>query len=272
MKKIAIASTIGLALLSASITAASANQTLSDRVAFRFGPFFPSFDTTVKVGNQEQSYEDYLDDSATTGAVDVAWRISKHTRMDFSYWAVNRDDTKSLDTSVPIGPINVPAGTSIGATFDTSLLSAAFGWSFVSTDTTEFGANIGVTALSLKSELGATVPGVGEASFTAFDETYPLPLIGLYVNQALSPMWSLSAKVAGIGLSIGDDFDGTVVKAGGSVEFRPWQNVGFGLAYLYNDADATLKNAGDSGRDIAVKWNYAGPFAYLTLGFGEVNK
>ena len=54
-------------------------------------------------------------------------------------------------------------------------------------------------------------------------------------------------------------------------ECRPWQNFGFGLAYLYNDADATLNNVGND-KGVDVKWNYAGPFAYLTLGFGEVNK
>ena len=45
MKKIAIASMLGLAVVSSSITIASANQTLNDRVAIRFGPFFPSIDT-----------------------------------------------------------------------------------------------------------------------------------------------------------------------------------------------------------------------------------
>jgi opacity protein-like surface antigen len=269
MKKTAITSAIGLALLSASITA-SANQTLDDRVGIRFGPFFPSIDTTIKVGNEEQNFENFLDDSATTGAIDVAWRISKHFRADFNYWAVNRDDTTSLDQSMPIGPINVPAGTSIGASFDSSMLSAALGWSFVATDTTEFGARLGISFLSLKSELGASVPGVGNASFTAFDETYPLPIIGVYLTQALSDKWSFTADIGGVGLSIGDDFEGTIIKALGGVEFRPWQNVGFGLAYMYNDADATLNNVGnDKGLD--VKWNYAGPFAFMTLGFGSVN-
>ena len=95
MKKTALISTIGLALVSASITA-SANQTLDDRVGIRFGPFFPSIETSVTISNQTQEYEDFLDDSATTGAVDVAWRISKPFRADFNYWAVNRDDTTSL--------------------------------------------------------------------------------------------------------------------------------------------------------------------------------
>lgn len=271
MKKIAIASMLGLAVVSSSITVASANQTLNDRVGIRFGPFLPSIESSITVGKQTQAFEDFLDDSATTGAVAVAWRLTKHFRLNFDYWAVNRDSSESLDQNVPIGPITVPAGTSIGATFDSGMLGASLGWSFVATDTTELGVALGVTALSLKSELGATVPGLGSASFTAFDETYPLPLIGIYITQALSPMWSLKADLSGIGLSLGDDFDGSVIKAFGAVEFRPWKNFGFGLAYLYNDADATLKNVGDVDADIDIDWTYKGPFAYLTLGFGDVN-
>jgi hypothetical protein len=53
------------------------------------------------------------------------------------------------------------------------------------------------------------------------------------------------------------------------VEWRPWKNVGFGLAYTYNDADITVK--ADTG-DTDVNWTYQGPFAYLTLGFGTVAK
>jgi len=267
MKKNVIASAIGLTMVCASITTASANQTLNDQLAFRFGPFFPSIDTSVTVGNQEQNFEDFLDDSATTAAIKGVWRINKNFRLNFGYWAVNRDTSDSLDHSVPIGPINVPAGTSIGASFDSSLLSAALGWSFVATDTTEFGVDLGLAALNLKSELGASVPGIGNATFTAIDETYPLPTIGIYITQALSPKWSLSGRFGAIGMSTGD-FDGSVVDAMGAVEFRPWQNVGFGLAYMYNDANAKLKNVGDG---LEVKWNYKGPFAYLTLGFGEVN-
>lgn len=254
---------VSLALMSASTQAASTNQTLNDSLAFRVGPFFPSIDTSIKVGNQEQNFEDYLDDNATTAAIKGVWRITKNFRLNFGYWAVDRESSESLDHSTPIGPINVPAGTSIGASFDSSLLSAALGWSFIATDTTEFGVDLGLAALNLKSELGASVPGVGNTSFTAFDETYPLPTIGIYIVQALSPKWSIAGRLGGIGLSTGD-FDGTVVDAMGAVEFRPWQNVGFGLSYMYNDADAKLKNVGDG---VEVEWNYQGPFAYLTLGF-----
>lgn len=268
MKKIFLVSAITLGLFSTTVHAAPSNPTLNDRLAFRVGPFFPSIDTSIKIGTQEQNFEDFLDDSATTGAIKGVWRISKHFRLNFGYWAVDRDSTSALDTSVPIGPITVPAGTPIGASFDSSLASAALGWSFVSTDTTEFGVDLGLSALSLKSDLGASVPGFGTVSFTAFDETYPLPTIGVYITHALSPKWSISGRFGGIGLDLGDDFKGTVIDAIGAVEFRPWQNVGFGLAYVYDDADAELKNV---GAGLAVEWNYQGPFAYVTFGFGEVN-
>jgi len=110
---------------------------------------------------------------------------------------------------------------------------------------------------------------VGEASFTAFDETYPLPVLGLYVDHALSPMWSISGRVSGVGLTIGDDFDGNLINASGGVEVRPWKNVGFGLAYLYSSADAKLNNVIDD-KAVNVDWTYQGPFAFVTLGFGEV--
>ncbi|MFW2439854.1 MAG: hypothetical protein ACN4GR_10830 [Arenicellales bacterium] len=131
MNKTTLALIITLALLSTP-SMASTNQTLNDRLAFRIGPFFPSIDTNVTVGGQKQNLEDYLDDTATTGAIAGAWRISRHFRLNFGYWAVNRDSTESLDHNQAIGPINVPAGTAITATFDSSLASAVLGWSFIS--------------------------------------------------------------------------------------------------------------------------------------------
>ena len=266
MNKNILASALAFTLVSAQ--AASANQTLNDQLSFRFGPFFPSIDTNVTIKGAKYNFEDVLDDNATTGSVQALWRVSRKWRLRFGYWAVDRNTSESLAQNESIGGITVPAGSSVTATFDNSYLSGAIGYSFVRSDTTEFGADIGLAALGLKSELGASIPGLGSVSFTTFDETYPLPTIGLYVIHALSPKWSISGRLGGIGLDLGDDFKGTVIEGFGAVEFRPWQNFGFGLAYVYNSADATLKNVG-TGDGTDVEWEYQGPFAYLTLGFGK---
>ena len=267
MKNLVLVSLISFGLVSTAVHAAPINPTINDRFALRAGPFFASIDTKVKVGNEEQTFEDYLDDSKTTAAIEGIWRISKHFRLNFGYWAVDRETSESSDQNHSIGGITIPVGTSIGASFESSLANAALGWSFVATDTTEFGVDLGLAALGLKSELGASVPGVGNVSYTAFDETYPLPTLGVYLTHALSPKWSIAGKLNGIGLEIGDDFKGNIINATGAVEFRPWQNVGLGLAYLYSSADAALKNVGEG---LTVDWTYQGPFAFVTLGFGEV--
>jgi hypothetical protein len=268
MKTTVITSALCLSIVSTALQAAPINPSINDRFALRAGPFFASMDTNLKVGNEQQTFEDYLDDSKTTAAIQGVWRISNNFRLNFGYWAVNRDETESSDQNYTIGGITIPVGSAVGASFDSSLATASFGWSFVANDSTEFGVDLGLAALSLKSELGASVPGVGEASFTAFDETYPLPTLGVYVDHALSPMWSISGRFSGIGLKIGDDFDGNLINASGAVEVRPWKNLGFGLAYLYSSADATLNNVGSES--INVDWTYKGPFAFITLGFGEV--
>lgn len=264
MKKILLASALIFSL--ATVQLASANASLDDNIAFRVGPFFPGIDTKVKVGNEEQNFEDYLDDSATTAAIKGVWRISQKFRLNFGYWAVNRDTSESAGQNANIAGITIPAGTSIGASFDSSLANAALGWSFIKSDTTDLGVDLGVAFLGLKSELGAGVPGVGNVSFTAFDESYVLPTVGLYLTQALTQTWSLEGRISGIGLDLGDDFKGNIVDAMGAVEYRPWQNVGFGLAYIYSHADAELKNVSNG---LNVDWTYQGPFAYLVLGFGK---
>jgi opacity protein-like surface antigen len=256
LKKSVLTTAISLVLLSVSAQAASTNPTLHDTLSFRAGGYFSDIDTSVTIDGKEFDFEEVLDDNVTTGAITALWRVSNKLRINFGYWAVERDESDVLGQG----------GATVAASFDTSYLNAAIGYSFIRSDTTEFGADIGLAGLGLKSELGANVPGGGGISFTAIDETYLLPTIGLYINQALSPKWSISARLGGIGLDLGDDFKGTVIESNAAIEFRPWTNFGFGLAYMYNSADATLKNVG-VGDGLELDWKFQGPVGYLTLGF-----
>lgn len=267
MQKLTAATAICLACLPVTLQAAPINPTLDDVFAVRVGPFFSNMDTKIRLGDEEQNFEDYLDDNKTTLAIDGVWRIARNWRLRAGYWGVSRDGSEALDHNTSIGGITIPAGTAVNASLDTSLLGAALGWSFVATDTTEFGVEVGLAGLSLKSDLGTSVPGLGSISFTAFDETYPLPTIGAYLTHALSPQWTISGRLGGMGLEIGDDFKGNVIDAMAAVEFRPWTNVGLGVSYLYTRADAELKNIQEG---LEIDWIYQGPFAYLTLGFGNV--
>ena len=52
--------------------------------------------------------------------------------------------------------------------------------------------------------------------------------------------------------------------ADATIEFRPWQPAGLGLAYLFNSADITITDAGEK---TDIEWEYKGPLLYLVLGF-----
>lgn len=268
MKKQTIALALGIGFVSTGLHAAPINPTLNDKFALSVGPFLANIDTKLTINGEQQDFEDYLDDNKTTAAIQGLWRITEQFRFNFGYWAVNRDTSDSSDQNHTIAGVAIPAGTSIGATFDSSLATASLGWSFVTNDTTEFGADLGLASIGLKSELGASVPGAGSVSFTAFDKSYLVPTIGLYVDHALSPMWSISGRLNGIGLDLGNDFKGSIVNAAAAVEARPWKNIGLGLAYLYSNADAKLNDVLVGSVD--VDWKYQGPFAFVTFGFGEV--
>ncbi len=256
-----------LALLSASPLASAQNPTLNDNFSIRAGGFLTSIDTNIAINGKKFDFENILDDSVNTGTIQGLWRISDKIRLTAGYWAVDRDETASLGVADNIGGTPIPAGSTLTASFDTSYLNAAIGYSFIRSDDTEIGVDLGLASLGLTSGLAATVAGVGNISFTAFDESYLLPTIGVYFTQALSPKWSIAGRLGGIGLDLGDDFKGSVIEANASIEFRPWQNVGMGLAYMYNSADATLNNL-NAVDGLDVEWEYQGPFAYLTLGFG----
>ncbi len=268
LKKSTIPVLTSILFMSASAQAGSYNPTLTDKISFRAGGFLTSIDTNITINGNRFNFEEVLDDSVTTGTVQGLWRITDKLRLNFGYWAVNRDETTTLGQNDSIGGIGIPAGSSLTASFDSSYLNGALGYSFIRSETSEFGVDLGLASLGLKSELSAGVPGAGDISFTAFDESYLLPTIGIYLTHALSPKWSIAGRLGGIGLDLGDEFKGTVIEANASIEFRPWQNFGLGLAYMYNSADATLKNIG-GGSGLDVEWNYQGPFGYVTLGFGD---
>jgi opacity protein-like surface antigen len=136
LKKSVLATGVSLVLLSASAQAASTNPTLHDKISFRAGAFISDIDTSVTIAGafisdidtsvtingEKFDFEEVLDDSVTTGAITALWRVTNKLRLNFGYWAVNRDESESLGQSESIGGINVPAGTTLGASFDTSYL------------------------------------------------------------------------------------------------------------------------------------------------------
>ncbi len=258
----AITAPVGL-VLALSAQAASINPSLDDVLQLRVGPFFTDINSSVRVGGADFDLEDRLDDNKTTAAVFGRWRITPRFHLNFGYSAVDRDETETLTAGIPVGGTTVPAGTSFTAQFKTSSASAGLAYAFVKNNTTEFGLDLGVSLTKVEDTLRTTPPGGPTVVLLEQDTTEPLPSVGAFLNYAFSPQWMLAGSFRWLGLDIGD-LDLTIYDAFGGIEFRPWTNVGFGAAYLYQKADGTVT---DGNTVTNVEWKYKGPFAYLMFGF-----
>ena len=241
------------------------NQGLADKVQFRAGPFFTQIDSSVEVEGVDADLDDRLEDSDTVLAVGGFVRLGKRIRLNVAYWGSSRENSEVLSQPVPIGPINIPAGTKFDILYENSTLMGGLGWAFVRNETTEFGVDVGISIVNLKSRLTVTPNNLPTVDLVNLDETEPMPTIGLFLEHALSPTWLVAGRAGYLGFDI-SDIEGDIYDIQGRIEYRPFKNFGIGAAYIYSKADAILKS--DSG-DRAFKYTYKGPFAYLVFGFGS---
>jgi len=271
MKRLtAVTLAAALVFCAASAQAASLNPTLDDRFQIRLGPFYANMDSTITVASgQEVDLEEQFDDSAITGAIYLNWRVTPRINFEFGYSQLLRDESVTLDQSVPLGDLaTLPAGSKFTGEFNTRVYRFGAAYSVFRNEKSEVGISLGVSALNLEDNLAFTPAGGPKITLYESDVTEPMGSIGISGTYAFSPQWLVNGRVGYLGVSLGD-IDGKMWDVFGGVEFRPWKNIGFGVAYSYNDADITVKN--DSG-DTEVNWVYQGPFAYVTIGFGTVAK
>jgi hypothetical protein len=269
MKSImAIALSAAMVFCATSAQAASINPTLDDRFQIRLGPFYNAMDSKITIATgQEIDLEERFDDKALTGAIYLNWRVTSRINLEFGYSQVTRDESETIDQSIPLGDIAVlPAGSTFTGEFNTRLYRFAAGYSLLRNERSELGISLGVSALNIEDMLAFTPAGGPKVILVENDVTEPLGTIGIYGSYAFSPQWLISARAGYLGFEFGD-ISGNIWDVFGGLEWRPWKNFGFGLAYVYNQADITVK--ADS-KDTDINWTYQGPFAYVTIGFGSV--
>ncbi len=244
--------------------AQSINPGLDDIFQLRGGPFFANFDTKVRVQGVDFDQDALLGADETTVALFAKWRITPKLHLNLGYSKISRDDTTTFSAGTPIGGITVPAGTTLALDYETSSLPIALEYAFVKNSKTEFGVEAGVAVTKIKNTVRIRVPGAPTLTPVSDDVTEPLPSIGLFWHQAFSSQWMFMGSARYLGLEIGD-IDADFVDAFAGIEWRPFKNVGFGAAYLYNDADGKITVAGTESN---FNYTYDGPFAYLMIGGG----
>lgn len=221
------------------------------------------YDRTEGTGSNLDFDSDLGNDSDNTvGRFAGYFRLAKRHRFYADYFKVSQDGETVIDRDIDFGDLEIPAGSGVESEFSLAATQIHYAYSFVQNENVELAVSLGVTYLEIDAGVSAFSP-TAIIDRERANASAPVPVIGASVDYAINDQWLLRAAVQGISADVGD-YDGSVWSYGGAVEWLPWQNFGFGLAYggVSGDLDVDADNWQGS-IDVSVD----GPYAYVTARF-----
>jgi hypothetical protein len=237
------------------------------------GIFFPINNTKVEVGNQNHTFGttiDFEDDlgfreSTTTFLANLQWRISRRSRLDLSYFNLNRDSHHTLQKDIEFKDHTYTVNSDITAFFDTNIYMISYGYAFLTSPKYELGLMLGVHVL--KSDVGINFEG-NTASIgyeDSFGFTAPLPDIGIWGGYAFTDRLALNGNVSYLSVKI-DNIDGKIISYNFSLMYEVVKNLDLALGYtgLNFTVDAEKNRAQGY-----LKWGYNGPSLTVSYSFGK---
>ena len=240
-----------------------------ERAALYLGAFFVDADTDLKLGgggldvNVDGEEILGLDETYTAFRGDLLWRITRRNRIDFTYYALHRDGSEALVIDIPDGEGGtVQIGQGVKTQFDIDILRGSYAWSFFKDERFDLAVAAGLYGLKVdfKFETEGVVGGTDERT----DFAFPLPVIGLRGNFALSEKWFIRQSFDFFYVKI-DDYEGTLVDFLAAVEWNALKYLGLGVGYNY-----VLMNLEYSGSDDFLSefdLRYGGLLAYAKIYF-----
>lgn len=212
---------------------AHAEEILPDKFQIQLGAFFvTNVNTNVELAAQAGpitagtriSFEDDLglSSSDTVPRIDGYYRFGKRSRVDFTWFKVDRSGTAVTPFDIEFGDITIPEGTAVTSFFDEEVLKATYGLSFYNAPKAELGLSAGLFVARLGTGINAPA-NAEDARGTA-----PLPVVGAYFRYNISHRWRFIGKGDFFYLQVGD-YRGNLVDLRLNLEHHTWKHAGFGF-------------------------------------------
>jgi len=283
MKHLRILAAIGAAAVITLASPAAAQsygdvKGMDERFRLDLGGFFQKFDTTLRLDSAtlgqgtEINLEDDLgqESNKTTFRASGYWRFGRHGRFDFGVLTIARSATRTISKDIQFGDHVYRAGATLDSKLTATQVDAYYAYSFVNTGELELGAKLGFSVLFNSAEINGsgtiTGPGGTVSGSRASDDrsvVAPIPAIGAYGRFTLLPGLLISGHVQGLPNVTISGYSGESVDAGGTLDWYPWKNVGFGGGYSYTKITFTR----EADPTISFEYTYSGPIVYLSLAF-----
>jgi hypothetical protein len=236
--------------------------------------FYPTIGSTARLdsnsGNRgvTVNFEQDLDlsDRKGTPYLTLGTRFGERWRIQFEYYTLNRNGTKTIDRQIDWGDTTFPIGATLETKFDSTIYRLTGGYSFIRTTEAELGFGFGFHTTDFKTQLSGQ--GTGAATGFGFqreqhNELVPLPTIGLYGTYVFNPQFAFRGRVDWLSLNV-DQYDGSLVNWLGAFDWRFAKNWVTGIGYRYVNYKVGISKSDFNGE---VKYTFKGPTIYVWANF-----
>lgn len=262
---------LAIALLSPqAVTAQEEGPTAPpDRFALNLGSFFLyDSDTdfsarsgTGAIGTSINFERDLSgDDGTTVPRIFGYYRFNPHHRIDFGWYKVERDGSRSIDRELVFGDATFPVSAGVESTITTELTKLAYTWSFYHVDKVELGASVGANVTSYEFSLDTDNQVINQRRSTSA----PLPVFGLRMDYTINPRWHLLFTMESFYIEVGDKYRGSLDDFQLGVEYQPFQHVLFGASANRLAVDAEIDDGDYRG---SISDLYRGAQIYVGLRY-----
>lgn len=239
------------------------------------GMFVPVNTTEVKIGNTAGTFgtavnlEDDLGFTTTTTTFlgNVQWRISRRSRLDFSYYNIKRTSAKTLQKTIEFADTTFGINAQVGAYFNTAIYQLSYGYAIFSRPKFEAGLMLGVHIVNGDVGMGlATGSGSIELN-REFSFNQPLPDIGAWGGLAISKRLALRAKAGLLNIRT-DAVYINILAYNAELTYRAGEHIHLSAGYTGFDftVDVNVKKLNGY-----LNWGYHGPSLTMSYVFGKKN-
>jgi hypothetical protein len=250
-----------------AISAFAADSGPWEKASVSLGAIVSSMDSSARVGTSgtglEVDVEEVLGLETTNSSIriDALYRFgqSNRHRVDFTWFDLARDATRTLETEIEIGGTVFPVGTTVQSEFDLAFYNLRYSYSFLQDDRIDLAGSVGVHV----TEVGLSVSSASEGT-RGEQVTAPLPLLGLRMDVLLTSKWYIRSSWEGLYLAF-DGAKGLISDTTLAVEYRPWKRFSMGAGVNAIQVSLEGEEGTDMpGLDFAAKFdfNYTGLLLY----------
>jgi hypothetical protein len=206
-----------------------------------------------------------FDAAQLTFMVNFQWRISRRSRLNLSYYDMNRDATHTLQKDITFNDQTYHINSSVSTYFNTAIYQFSYGYAIIEKPTYEVGVLIGAHTVGTKAGISLNGANTGISQNGNFGFTAPLPDLGIWGGYAFSDRFAVNLDFDYLALTI-NNINGRLVAYDILFSYKLLRQLDISLGYSgLNFSVKTSRNniSGD------FRWGYNGPSLGATFSFGK---